>query len=136
MVKGPASGWQTYSCTMTSHNGLFALSHWNNAIAVGCGNGKILILDATTGSQIAVLSGHTNIVQSVAFSSDGRSLVSGSNDKTVKLWDMQTGGVVKTFYGHTDDVWSVSISADCTRIASGSEDYTICLWDVQTGELL
>ena len=134
MVKGPASGWQTYSRTVPSCDGLSALSHWNNAIAVGCGNGKILILDATTGSQIAVLSGHTNIVQSMAFSSDGRSLVSGSDDKTVKLWDMQTGGVVKTFYGHTGDVWSVSISADCTRIASGGQE--IYLWDVQTGEPL
>jgi WD40 repeat protein len=73
-------------------------------------------------------------VNCLTFSSDGKSLVSGSDDKTVKLWDMQTGGVVKTFYGHTKRVWSVSISADCTRIASGSEDNTTCLWDIQTGE--
>jgi WD40 repeat protein len=97
--------------------------------------GDIIILDAITGSQMAVLSGHT-WVNCLTFSSDGKSLVSGSDDKTVKLWDMQTGGVVKTFHGHTQWVWSVSISADHTRIASGSGDHTICLWDIQTGECL
>jgi WD40 repeat protein len=55
----------------------------------------------------------------LAFSSDGTSLVSGSDDCTVKLWDVQTGGTVKTFFGHTELVLSVSISADYTIIASG-----------------
>ena len=73
-------------------------------------------------------------VNCVAFSLDGTSLVSGSDDYTVELWDVQTGGVVKTFSGHTDWVWSVSISADCTTIASGSSDNTLQLWDIRTGE--
>ena len=135
VVKGSKSGWGTCSRTVSLVAQLCALSHWNNAIAVRC-ESKIIILDAITGSQSAVLSGHTSWVKSIAFSLDGRSLVSGSLDKIVKLWDMQTGGVVKTFYGHTDVVSSVSISADCTRIASGSRDQTIHLWDIQTGESL
>jgi len=136
VVKGVKSEWGTCSRTVSLDDDAVALSYWNNAIAVGCGNKNIIILNAITGSQTAVLSGHTNWVNSVAFSSDGRSLVSGSDDTTAKLWDMQTGGVVKTFHGHTDWVLSVSISADCTRIASGSEDHTIHLWDIQTGECL
>jgi WD40 repeat protein len=110
------------------------LSYHNNSIAVGSEPGDIIILNAITGSQTAVLSGHTDEVNCLTFSSDGTSLVSGSDDCTVKLWDVQTGGVVKTFSGHTDWVWSVSISADCTIIASGSSDNTICLWNIQTGE--
>ena len=73
-------------------------------------------------------------MNSLIFSSDGKSLVSGSDDNTIKLWDMQTGGVIKTFYGHTNWVRSVSISADCTMIASGSTDKTIRLWNIQTGK--
>ena len=73
-------------------------------------------------------------MRSVTFSSDGTSLVSGSDDKTLKLWDVQTGGVVKTFHGHTSWILSLSVSSDCTTIASGSSDNTIRLWDIQTGE--
>jgi len=83
---------------------------------------------------MAVLTGHTDAVRSLTFSSDGISLVSGSHDRTVKLWDVQTGGIVKTFHGHTGWVLSVSISADSTIIASGSGDCTLRLWNIEMGE--
>ena len=120
--------------TISLDRGL-VLSCWNNTIAVGSQSGKIIMLSAVTGSQMAVLSGHIDHIGPIVFSSDGRSLVSGSSDKTVKLWDMQTGGVVKT-YVHRDWVTAVSISMDCTRIASGSLNCEVCLWDVQTEECL
>jgi WD40 repeat protein len=99
----------------------WTLSHHGNSVAVGSEPGDITIINIITGSQSAVLSGHTEEVHCVVFSSDGTLLVSGSWDKTIKLWDVQTGGVVKTFFGHTEEVYSVSISADCTTIASGSD---------------
>ena len=136
MVKGLPSEWGSCFRTVSLKSPPVALSYWEATIAVGCENLDIIIFSAITGSQIAVLSGHTDSVQSVTFSSDGRSLASGSGDKTVKLWDVQTGGVIKTFHGHSDWVFSVSISGDYTRIASGSWDCTICLWDIQTGECL
>jgi len=134
VVKEPPAEWGACSRTVLLDNQGLALSYWNNTIAIGLRHGDIVILDAITGGKIAVLSKHPHCVRSLTFSSDGRSLVSGSYDKTVKLWDVQTGGVVKTFYGHTDQVNSVSISVDCCRIASGSLDCTIHLWNIQTGE--
>ena len=122
------------SRTVLLNCGLWTLSYWNNTIAVGSEGRDILILDAITGSQTAIFSGHRDAVRSLTFSADGISIVSGSYDKTVKLWDMQTGGVVKTFHGHTDRIRSVSISVDHTTIASGSEDNTLCLWTIETGE--
>ena len=134
VVKGLPARWGMCSRTILLGGFTRTLSCWDNTIAVGSGHGDIIILDAITGSQTAVLSGHTGQVNCVTFSLDGTSLVSGSNDCTVKLWDVQTGGVVKTFSGHTLPVGSVSISANCSIIASGSMDETIHLWNVQTEE--
>ena len=136
VVKGANAKWGACSRTVFLDSDCQALSCWDDTIAVGLRCGKIIILSAITGSQVAVLSGHTNWVESLTFSLDGRLLVSGSHDRTIKLWDMQTGGVVKTFHGHTFWVYSVSISAESVRIASGSGDHTIRLWDIQTGECL
>ena len=122
------------SRTVLLNSGPWTLSYWNNTVAVGSEDTDILILDAITGSQMAVLPGHTDAVRSLTFSSNGMLLVSGSHDKTVKLWDVQTGGVIKTFHGHTGRVYSVSISADCTIIVSGSEDMTVHLWEIEKGE--
>jgi len=135
VVKGAKAEWGTCSRTVPLKNMQSNSSYWNNSIAVASWS-NIIILDVTTGSQIAILSDHTSAVTCLTFSSDGKSLVSGSSDKTVKLWDMQTGGVIKTFHGHTMGIMSVSISADCTKIASGCWDNTLRLWDIQTGDCL
>ena len=115
-------------------NKALGLAYWKDIIAIGTLSQDIIIFNAITGCQDAILSGHTDWVNSVTFLSGGVSLASGSSDRTVKLWDMQTGGVAKTFYGHTSSVFSVSVSIDCTTIASGSGDKTIRLWNIQAGE--
>ena len=134
VIKGLPARWGVCSQTVLLGGFTPTLSHHNNSIAVGSWSGDIIILNAITGSQSAVLSGHTWQVNCAVFSSGGNSLVSGSWDCTVKLWDVQTGGVVKTFLDHRHYVLSVSISADCTTIASGSMDNTIRLWSILTGE--
>jgi len=133
VVKGLPAEWGKCSHKVLLNHMEQNLSCWNNTIAVGGYSGVITILDVITGNQVTVLSGHTGMVQTLTFAPDGKSLISGSNDKTVKLWDMQTGGIVKTFSGHTSAVLSVSLSPSST-IASGSEDMSIHLWDSQTGE--
>jgi len=134
VVKGLPAEWGTCSRTVSLDTTPLALSYWKNTIVVGLQHRDIITFNSITGSQTAVFSGHTDQVNSLVFSSDGTSLVSGSHDKTIKLWDVQTGGVVRTFTGHSSYVQSVSISAGPTMIASGSDDNTIRLWDIQTGE--
>ena len=132
-VKGLSAEWGDHFRTVTLDYPR-SLACWKDTIAVGLDLGDIVTLDGITGIQVAILSRHTAMVNSLAFLPDGTSLVSGSDDKTIKLWDVQTGGIVKTFCGHTKGVLSISISADCTTIASGSEDKRIRLWNIQTEE--
>ena len=67
----------------------------------------------------------SRVVNSVSFSPDGRTLASGSDDKTIKVWNMGTGAVMRTMTGHEDCVRSVSFSPDGLILASASEDETI-----------
>ena len=134
VVEGLPVGWGACYQIVSLDIATEALSYWNKCAAIGTFHGTIIILNVITGDQMGVLSGHTGGVNSVTFSPDGASLISGGDDKTIKCWDVQTGGVIKTFFGHTEGVTSVSISPDCTMIASASDDGTICLWNIQTGE--
>jgi len=132
VVIGLPTEWGHCSRTVTLDVDPTALACQKDTIAVGHSSGDIIILDEITGSQVAVLSGHTDWIRSLIFSVDGTLLVSGSSDRTVKLWDMQTGGVIKT-YDHTNVVYSVSISPDSVTLASGCLDGSIYLWGVWTG---
>jgi WD40 repeat protein len=68
------------------------------------------------------LTGHRGTVWSVAFSPDGRRILSGSEDKTIRVWDAETdGGVVEPLKGHSGSVTSAVFSPDRPYIVSGSE---------------
>ncbi|MEA5464042.1 nSTAND1 domain-containing NTPase, partial [Leptothoe sp. PORK10 BA2] len=76
------------------------------------------------------LRGHSDAVLSVAFSPDGQTVVSGSNDKTIRLWDLNGTPIGEPFEGHSASVRSVAFSPDGKTVVSGSDDNTIRLWDL------
>jgi WD40 repeat protein len=78
--------------------------------------------------------GHERAINSVAFSSDGKTIASGSDDKKVKLWSLNSTQT-QTLSSHNEDINSVVFSSDGKIIASGSDDKTVKLWSLD-GKLL
>ena len=73
----------------------------------------------------------------MAFSPDGKQIVSGSGDTTVRRWDAATGQqLLPALEGHTGGVSSVAFSPDGKQIVSGSWDTTVRRWDAATGQQL
>jgi len=74
---------------------------------------------------------HRSEINSVAFSPDGKQIVSGSFDKTLRLWDASTGTPIgQPMKGHESAVRSLAFSPDGKQIVSGSWDNTLRLWNV------
>ena len=101
------------------------------------GNGdNVHLWDVSTGDLLRTLdhdaasSAFHSDVYSVAFSPNGETLATGSEDNTIRLWDVSTGDLLDTLEGHTGAVYSVTYSPDGQTLVSGSGDRTIRLWEL------
>lgn len=85
------------------------------------------IWDSETGKNIAILSGHENLVTSV--SAYNTRVGPGSADKTIKVWDVVQKKSVSTMAGHSDSISSIAWSSKMKQLASSSFDKTLKIWN-------
>ncbi|MGD2177518.1 MAG: BTAD domain-containing putative transcriptional regulator, partial [Anaerolineae bacterium] len=108
-----------------------------------CAQGELILWDVSTAldtglsgpeavTELRRFEEHTGWVNAVAFSPDGTTAFSGSEDPVLILWDVETGQVVRRFKGHTGGVNDIAFSPDGQTALSGSDDATLILWDVST----
>jgi WD40 repeat protein/serine/threonine protein kinase len=90
--------------------------------------------DRPVGREVHCFKGHTGVVNSVAFSPDGRYALSGSSDGTVRLWDVASGKEVRKVQGYDELVSEVAFLANGQIIMARSKDGAI-LWDTRTDEV-
>jgi WD40 repeat protein len=117
--------------------GRLAFSPDSKRIASGSG-----VWDAATGKQVLALQGHTDGLYSVAYSGDGKRIVTGGEDGTARVWEAATGKELIPLKGHTCKVLSaVAFSPDGTRILSGGGGKMGAMapgeakvWDTATGK--
>lgn len=106
----------------------------SSRLALGTYDNTVIILDITSGATVRTLEGHTDWIESVAWSPDGALLASAgsSSDRTIRLWDTSTGQQVRLLEGHSSGVSGLAWSPDGTQLVSGGDDLRV--WDVATGQ--
>jgi WD40 repeat protein/uncharacterized caspase-like protein len=95
--------------------------------------GTMRLWEVATGRGVRRFVGYT-LIETAAFSPDGRWVLTGCPDGTARLWEVATGQEVRRFVGHTDKVRSVAFSPDGRWALTGSEDKETRLWEVATGQ--
>jgi WD40 repeat protein len=113
-----------------------AFSEDGRTLATSAWSETIKIWDATKGTELKTLRGHSGWIAQLAISADGKWLASGSTDRTVRVWDVEKGQELHTFQGHTTTVDSVAFSPDSKRLASTGRDGTVKIWNPAPAKVL
>jgi len=83
--------------------------------------------------EIRRFEGETEKVLNLAFSADGKMVLTGARTGAAILWDVAKGREIRRFSGHTDVVRGVAFSPDARTALTGGDDGTVRLWDVRQG---
>jgi WD40 repeat protein len=123
-----------------------AIDPTNKFLATGCHDGVLRTFDLEKNAALKTINAHTmpqpNPIYAVAWTPDGKQIVSASYDRSIKLWDAAAGTLVREFKpftektfekGHRDQVFTVAFTKDGQFMATASSDRTIKLWKVADG---
>jgi WD40 repeat protein len=98
-----------------------------NGRSILTSGGNVAKLWTLNGKEIATLKGHRERVNTASYSPDGRTIATGSDDRTLRLWDLK-GTLLQTIQAHEAAVTQVRFSPAGSQLLSASEDKTARIW--------
>lgn len=119
--------------------GFLSCDVFGTKVVCGMANGEMRFYDMS-GKALQRVKVHTAFVNSVRFSADGNSVVTGSNDWSAKIFSTESGRLLRAFSTPSDDIHSISLSADgkYAALAQGNvaESHRVRVWDIKRGKLV
>lgn len=97
---------------------------------------SLRLIETETGSEIRRLAGHSEVVADVAFSPDGKRILSASVDTSIIIWDAASGAEIQRLIGHNSSVIAVAFHPEGRLAVTGGVNGTILLWDLEEGVVL
>jgi WD40 repeat protein len=98
---------------------------------------QVSLWEVATGQEVGRLGGHLGLIRAIAFSPDGRLLVTGADDRprwrdqSLRVWDVASGRLLRRLDAHRSGVDALAFSPDGARLASAGEDGSALIWDVR-----
>jgi WD40 repeat protein len=108
----------------------------NGELLASSANRSVCLWDVQTGQCVRSLQGYASRIFSLAFSADGKYLISGSEDHLIRIWNVDTGELLHCLEGHTDEVRSIAVHPSGRWFASAGCDRTIRCWELLSGRYL
>ncbi len=131
----PGDEGKVFAIALSPDGRWLAVGGWTHPECAGrCGD--IRLYDFKSGELEALLKGHSNAVEGLAFSPDGKKLISGSANFDAIIWDVAQGTLLHRLKGHRGEIYAVGFTPDGQRAVTGSYDNTLRLWSVADGALI
>jgi WD40 repeat protein len=133
---GPSHEGKIFATALSSDGHWLAAGGWTGV--PGEQGHAIRLYDFATGKLVALLKGHTDVVLSLAFSPDGKQLISGSGpgDCSAIIWDVEGRKFLRRLRGHKAEIYGIAFTPDGQRVVTASVDTTLRLWGVSDGGLI
>jgi len=95
---------------------------------------ELKMLDAHTGKVLIDLVGHNVNARCACFSDQGKTIITGSDDRTIRIWNAQSGALMRTLPEHTAGIADIAVSSDGQHLitADAPQVYKAHLWDLKT----
>lgn len=124
-----ALGGEVASVAVGPDGTLFAIAGQDGVVRVLRIESPDFSMGDSSAEPLFELRGHQAWVWDVAFSPDGKTIASGSADRSIRIWDVESGELLQTLAAHDATVGTLAFSPDGSQLASAAWDGSLIVWE-------